>query len=159
MTLQEQLKEAEQKVTDIKNEINKPEMEFDFVGWCEVTNNDWLTGQNLISKNVYNSIFDYIINENNHHLAEKIITWQIAKYIEKYDNGWNPDWNNTKNKYFFVYDNSRNKVDICNSMKIQDLPNTFYFSEKVTEKTRHLPEILKREYKVCIFKYWLTGER
>ena len=83
MNLQQQLKEAKQKVIDIENEINKPKMGFDFVEWCQDTDNEyWLTKQTLVSSEFWDSSEESDgIRLNNHHLAEKIITWQIEKYI------------------------------------------------------------------------------
>jgi hypothetical protein len=161
MNLTEQLKEAEQKVIDIKNKINKPRMEFDFVKWCINTLNDsWLVGQDLIKYNIISEKYYACKAVNNHHLAEKIITWQIAKYIEKYDKGWKPDFNQYhENICFFFLENNVIKIDTSDRYSCQTLPNTFYFSEKVAEKIKDLPKILECEYGVCIFKYWLTGVR
>lgn len=161
MTLQQQLKEAKQKVIDIENEINKPRMEFDFVEWCKQQSEKWLDYQGLIEP--YGSSFSYTkeaFELRNHHLAEKIITWQIEKYIEKYDKGWRPDWSDEDQRKLCLYFNGpKDTIVMGDGWVRQILPNTFYFSKKVSEKIKHLPEILKREYGVGIFNYWLTGER
>ena len=152
-------------LSELQDKLKDNEMEFDFVKWYNgngETETVYGVDQNIIDANdtfvCYASTRE-CQNVVNRIAVERIITWYIAQYIEKYDKGWKPDWSEGENNYYFEKSYIADSVYIDFISSYQNQPNQFYFSEKVKHHIKNLPQQLKDKYGFYLFDYYLTGEK